>query len=108
MRITSETLGTPSQGFVPKGETADIDAGAYTMTDTDGNSYSSKAMTLPSSAGCKDYDTYSATVNEADPGVWGNQDPMNQQCVCDSQALTNAAEQEWVLNPESGHNKDLS
>lgn len=94
MNIKPSEAGTPDQKFVPANVIAVIDP-----VDN-----GSKTMNLPSSAGIGTYNEYFMMVFALNPGVLPNWS-TDPGAVSRAQVLSNAMQQEWVTNPDSGHNK---
>lgn len=109
MDINLADVGTPNQAFIPAGETATIDMSASPVPDPDNPgaviTTDLGTLTLPSSAG-QTRDAYFAAVNAANGNIFPNTS-VDPGAVFKSMTLTNAWEQEFVSNPDSGHNTVL-
>jgi hypothetical protein len=103
--ITKDNLGPAGQPVIPAGQMASIEAGTvslYTFTGMAEN----RACALRSAAEEADLDQYRAKVNMDNGLLFVS--PYDGPSVATLLVLSMAANQEWMNNPASGHNKALS
>lgn len=106
--IDPATVGTPQQGFLTADTYGTVDLTAAPVPDPNnaGQVITTNlgSLIIPSAAGQFDRDAYIEMGNQANAGILPNES-TDPGLVYLAVQLSNALQQEFVDNPESGHNK---